>query len=77
MEKKNYYLFIVCKTHPAGFFKAGDCGVGRTTVGPGIRDCLYGTLYTVPQEVMPVSRPSADSIKRYILTYYLGRSVIK
>jgi len=73
VDNKNYYLFVAHRTHPGGFFKAGDCGVGRTKIGPGVRDCSYGIFYVVSFEVMPIGRPGAESIKKYILLHYLGK----
>ena len=72
MDNGNYYLFIAHKKHPDGFFYAGDCGVGRTDIGPGVRDCLYGTFYVVSAKVMLVARPNAERIKKYILRHYFG-----
>ena len=73
MEGENYYLYVVGITHPGGLFTSGDCGVGKTSLGPGMCDCLYGTLYVFPGNLIKYSQPCADTIKRYALNYYLMR----
>ena len=72
MEELNYYLFIVGATHPDEAFVRGDCGTGLTPVGPGIKDCPYGTLYVIPRDYIKYPKPNAQQIKRAVVKYYLG-----
>ena len=67
MGELNYYLYRAGADHPRGFFRLGDCGVGRTTYSPGIRDCLYGILYVIPGKYIPSMSLSAETIKKIIL----------
>jgi hypothetical protein len=68
--EENYYLFVVCREHPGQLYRVGDCGVGRTSFGPGIRDCLYGVLYIAPSRIFNTRNPGAYTIKSHILKYY-------
>jgi hypothetical protein len=68
---ENYYLYVVGIAN--GIHKPGDCGVGKTFLGPGIRDCLYGTLYVFPGEFIRQKRPTAYTIKMQALKYYFAR----
>ena len=73
MEEQNYFLYIVNANHPDGLFAAGDYGVGLTPMSPGIEDCRYGTMYVVPAKYVKRYRPGAETIRRAVLEFYLGR----
>ena len=73
MGEQNYFLFIVNTNHQDGLFVAGDYGVGTTSLGPGIEDCLYGTMYVIPGESIKRHKPGAETIKSRILNYYFAR----
>jgi len=73
MEVGNWFLFVAGRTHPEGWFKWGDCGVGMTSYGPGIKDCMHGILYVVPSWCIPFVPESINQpelIKKNILRYY-------
>ncbi len=76
MEDYNYFVYFVNIPHPDGLFKQGDCGVGFTNNGPGIRDCRYGTMYVVPRKLVFHRRPSADYVKRCAI-HYFGSELIR
>ncbi len=77
MEDYNYFVYFVGISHPDGLFEQGDCGVGFTNSGPGIRDCRYGTMYVIPKKAVPHSRPSAYTVKRCAIKYFGSESVVK
>jgi len=70
VEDYNYFVYFVGISHPDGLFERGDCGVGLTSCGPGIRDCRYGTMYVVPRKLVFHRRPSADYVKRCAIKYF-------
>lgn len=70
MEKYNYYVYFVGVDHPKGLFERGDCGVGLTNNGPGIRDCRYGTMYVIPRDFVPFNKPSAYCIRSHAIRYF-------
>lgn len=74
MIEVNYFLYIVGTTPKTGSFKAGDCGVGKTSFGTGILDAPHGTMYVVPSEYVhkmsKTTKPGPETIKFYILKYY-------
>jgi len=77
VEDYNYFVYFVGISHPDGLFKQGDCGVGFTNRGPGIRDCRYGTMYVVPNDVVFHRRPSADYVKQCAIKYFGSETVMK
>tara|TARA_R110001583_G_scaffold12459_1_gene55346 strand:+ start:636 stop:911 length:276 start_codon:yes stop_codon:yes gene_type:complete len=77
VEDYNYFVYFVGISHPDGLFKQGDCGVGFTDSGPGIRDCRYGTMYVIPSDVVFHRRPSADYVKQCAIKYFGSETVIK
>tara|TARA_R110001606_G_scaffold266040_1_gene415014 strand:- start:232 stop:507 length:276 start_codon:yes stop_codon:yes gene_type:complete len=77
VEDYNYFVYFVGISHPDGLFKQGDCGVGFTDSGPGIRDCRYGTMYVIPNDVVFHRRPSADYVKQCAIKYFGSETVIK
>jgi len=76
LREPSYFLYIVGVPQPKRIFARqwGDCGVGRTDLGPGIMDAPWGTMLVVSAEYMfKVSKsryPGAETIKYYILKYY-------
>ena len=77
MEDYNYFVYFVGISHPDDLFKQGDCGIGFTNSGPGIRDCRYGTMYVIPNDVVFHRRPSADYVKQCAIKYFGSETVIK
>ncbi len=74
MQEPNYFLYIVGTPKKGAIHKPGDCGVGRTSIGVGISDAPFGTMYIVSADYMfkvcESRYPGAETIKHYILKYY-------
>jgi len=72
-KEPNYFLYIVGTLR--GPHQPGDCGAGRTSIGSGICDALYGTMYIVPASYMHEKArtlyPHPETIKYFIQKYYL------
>tara|TARA_R110000782_G_C14619183_1_gene393038 strand:+ start:177 stop:452 length:276 start_codon:yes stop_codon:yes gene_type:complete len=77
VEDYNYFVYFVGISHPDDLFKQGDCGIGFTNSGPGIRDCRYGTMYVIPNDVVFHRRPSADYVKQCAIKYFGSETVMK
>lgn len=74
MREPNYFLYIVGTEGKEEHLSKGNCGVGRTSIGPGIHDAPYGIMYIITAkqlfEVSNLERPSASTIKRTIMNFY-------
>lgn len=68
MELNNYFLFIVGVAFNQ--FLPGDCGVGRTSLSPGIRDEQFGTLYVIPESAVRHNAPDAHVVKYFAFKYF-------
>ena len=47
MKNPNYFLYYVSKGKVKKGLNSGECGVGRTSLSPGINDARWGTMYVV------------------------------
>ena len=74
MREPNYFLYIVGTEGKAEHLSVGNCGVGRTSIGPGIYDAPYGTMYIITAEEFykrtKLRKPQKDTIRRTILRFY-------
>ena len=74
MREPNYFLYVVGREGEGEHLTPGNCGVGRTSIGPGVRDAPFGTMYIITaEELFGISgqrHPHADTIKRTILGFY-------
>ncbi len=74
MREPNYFLYVVGREGEGDHLTPGNCGVGRTSIGPGVHDAPYGTMYIITAEDMfkhsGQRRAGADTIKRAILSFY-------
>ena len=50
MKNPNYFLYYVSKGRVKEGLNSGECGIGRTSLSPGIRDAQWGTMYVVPYD---------------------------
>jgi hypothetical protein len=70
----NYFLYIVGGVPKTETFNIGDCGVGKTSIGVGIFDAPYGTMYVVPSKYIyertNTTNPGPRMLKSCILEYY-------
>ena len=73
MREPNYFLYIVGRDGEEEHLSLGNCGVGRTSVGPGIQDAPFGVMYVMSAEdlfAMSGQRnPNEYTIKRTILGF--------
>jgi hypothetical protein len=74
LQEPNYFLYIVGTPKKGMAHRPGDCGVGRTSIGAGISDAPFGTMYIVSASYMfkvcKSRYPGVETIKHYILKYY-------
>ena len=74
MRDPNYFLYIVGIEGKGEHLTVGNCGVGRTSIGPGIRDAPFGTMYIMSADQLCALtgrlKPDKDTIKRAILKFY-------
>jgi|ETNvirnome_6_100_1030635.scaffolds.fasta_scaffold11106_3 hypothetical protein len=63
----NYFLYIVGTTSIEHDHKIGDCGVGRTSIGPGISDCPYGLMLIAPANYVHDKLELVDNVTPEIL----------
>jgi len=50
MKNPNYFLYYVSKGATKEGLNSGECGIGRTSLSPGIHDARWGTMYVAPYE---------------------------
>mgnify|MGYP000223551459 len=50
MRDPNYFLYVVGTEGEEEHLAVGNCGVGRTSLSPGIHDAAWGTMYVAPYE---------------------------
>ena len=50
MEKPNYFLYMVSGGKVRENLTPGECGIGRTSLSPGIHDARWGTMMVVPYD---------------------------
>ena len=48
MENPNYFLYLVSGGPVREGLTPGECGIGRTSLSPGIHDARWGTMMVVP-----------------------------
>lgn len=74
MREPNYFLYIVGRDGEEEHLTVGNCGVGRTSIGPGVRDAPFGTMYIISAvELFALTgrrKPPKDIIKKAILRFY-------
>ena len=74
MQDANYFLYIVGTRNDERQLNPGDCGVGKTSMGAGIFDAPYGTMYIVSAidmyNAIGIRNSDPDLIKHYILKFY-------
>jgi len=66
----NYYAYFVARDCSNAMLGDVGCGVGTTTLGPGIRDCPYGTMYVIPNSAIDIDNPTPFTIRFRALRYY-------
>ena len=80
MPNPNYFLFIVSNGEIKDDLTPGECGIGRTSLSPGIHDARWGTMMVVPYEYVwrghhgiygDMGDP--DVLKQILLSYFSGR----
>jgi hypothetical protein len=74
LYKTNYFLYIVGAQNNKTNFMPGDMGAGSCTMGPGIFDAPYGTMYIISNRDFAnrtrMKSPSAYQIRDIILEFY-------
>ena len=50
MKNPNYFMYCTTKGPVPENLKSNECGIGRTSLSPGIHDAAWGTMYVVPYE---------------------------
>ncbi len=74
MREPNYFLYIVGRDGEEEHLTVGNCGVGRTSIGPGVKDAPFGTMYIMSaDELFALTgrrKPPKDIIKKAILRFY-------
>ena len=50
MRDPNYFLYVVGNEGEEEHLTVGNCGVGRTSLSPGIHDARWGTMMIAPYE---------------------------
>ena len=74
MREPNYFLYVVGREGKEEHLSVGNCGVGRTSIGPGIQDAPFGIMYIMSAEklftISGQKNPNTDTIKRTILKFY-------
>lgn len=80
MKKPNYFLYLVSGGPVREGLTPGECGIGRTSLSPGIHDARWGTMMVVPYEYVwrgyhgiygDMDDPTL--IKKILLSYFNGK----
>ena len=50
MKNPNYFMYCTTKGPVPKKLRSNECGIGRTSLSPGIHDAAWGTMYVVPYE---------------------------
>tara|TARA_R110002073_G_scaffold155759_1_gene311086 strand:- start:2023 stop:2265 length:243 start_codon:yes stop_codon:yes gene_type:complete len=50
MKNPNYFLYYVSKGAEKKELTPGGCGIGRTSLSPGVHDARWGTMMVIPYE---------------------------
>ena len=71
----NYFLCLPSTDDINNNFKAGEIGVGLTSMSPGITDCLAGIMYIAPDwfvknYCLGARNPKPEWIKAAVLAYW-------
>ena len=80
MEKANYFLYLVSGGKVKEGLTPGECGIGRTSLSPGIQDAKWGTMLVVHYSYVwrghhgifgDMSDP--HHLKKILLSYFQGK----
>ena len=70
----NWFLYVCTADNPKEEIEAGESGVGRTSISPGIQDSPYGVFYVAPHNVvmdcLAGRTTTPENVKEAILYYY-------
>jgi len=50
LRDPNYFLYVVGSEGEEEHLTVGNCGIGRTSLSPGIHDARWGTMMVAPYE---------------------------
>ena len=77
MKNPNYFLYYVSVGANKEKLTPGECGIGRTSLAPGIHDARWGTMMVAPYEYVWCNKHgiygdmnSPEIIERIILKYF-------
>jgi hypothetical protein len=77
LGKPNYFLYFVGKGVDNNKLNPGECGIGRTSLKPGVCDARWGTMLIAPYDYVWQGRHGVfgdmgdpEIIKRIILRYF-------
>ncbi len=79
LKKPNYFLYLVSGGPVREGLTPRECGIGRTSLSPGIHDARWGTMLVVPYDYVwrghhgiYGNMSDATHIKKILLSYFQG-----